>query len=1150
MATVYKIHPAIGIARVGNSPDEFFIGPERPWEYPTPAGGFKDSQCRVKRQAARFHIFAHHDDGSVEEITDAEADITWTVHVANKKASYTGRGNTEPASDLNIYPGARTTNGPNQVQKFDTGTIHFSGQPVVTVPLGEMRSDTENRLLVLGGSGKSASPGGDAITSFWGNDGWYDDVADGPVSASIHIRATGTTHSVVGAWVIVAPPKFAPHQDSVTTLYDRVFQEMVNRSLATAPTATSYTKDIYPILKRARDMKWVHNHTAHNWADPVVASGMRTAIFARVEPPGGSTVTTENMPSLLGSDSTVTPVQYAHLQRWKDGTFNDDWVNEPTPDPNLTPSGLDQAALDAGVGAAFYPGIEAGGRWAGQRPILEADYTEAFRLNHATVQPGDIGASMALPWQADFRDCASSWWPVPRPNSVYPQGSNTRQNWARGVSSYQDMVDKWDTLGFVVKQATRNEEVERCDTASINLLTPHLDFVDIPQGPLGTVREIPLAIAFEVISPSSSVTLEYATANEFSHPQLVAGNPTGVTVGPTTSGVETARLWVIYRTGAVGSVLPQQTITVREPSSGQTWDILVDGNTVAHTTAAVALVLDRSGSMIEDRGDGVSKHASLQDSAEIFVELMREGDGVGLVRYNHDAQVVEPIKTLGDGGISDTNRNSIEDAIRGNSFDPQGATSIGDGIYQGRQILDATGSTYDSKALVVLTDGVENTPQYIADVAAQIDTRTYSIGFGTPQNTSAPALQNISGNTGGFLLVTGAIDATNRFLLQKYFVQILAGVTNAEVVLDPDGLLVPDVVERIPFTVSDADFGLEVIVLSPATKIIDFRLQTPSGRILEPWRALQENTMQYSLGRGVTYFRLALPTQLLPGRYDQAGTWHALLRLGSPQLEPSPDNEGGVDTSIARGLHASRAVQQRWAQSRLVQTRLVQSEEQRRFLVARDSGLSAAVETHVTRPQGVRVPYSLIVHTYSSVTLRAEALQDSFDPGAKIRLLAALTQSGLPVAAATVWADVVRPDGSEARLTLQRAADGDYEGQFAANRTGTYKIRVRARGETRDGLPFTRERSLTASVWRGGDHDAQKPPGSVRPTGNEAPDGPSDGVASHGDCCQLLKCLLKRGGVVDERLEKLLQAIGIDLDYARKCLERTCRDETSTRREP
>ncbi|HST23630.1 MAG TPA: LodA/GoxA family CTQ-dependent oxidase, partial [Blastocatellia bacterium] len=34
----YAIYPAIGIARVGNSP-EHFIGPEAPGEVPKPAGG-------------------------------------------------------------------------------------------------------------------------------------------------------------------------------------------------------------------------------------------------------------------------------------------------------------------------------------------------------------------------------------------------------------------------------------------------------------------------------------------------------------------------------------------------------------------------------------------------------------------------------------------------------------------------------------------------------------------------------------------------------------------------------------------------------------------------------------------------------------------------------------------------------------------------------------------------------------------------------------------------------------------------------------------------------------------------------------------------------------------------------------------------------
>ena len=50
----YAIYPGIGVARVGNSPDEYFIGPEAPGEVPQPEGGYKDSAGRVKRQAARF----------------------------------------------------------------------------------------------------------------------------------------------------------------------------------------------------------------------------------------------------------------------------------------------------------------------------------------------------------------------------------------------------------------------------------------------------------------------------------------------------------------------------------------------------------------------------------------------------------------------------------------------------------------------------------------------------------------------------------------------------------------------------------------------------------------------------------------------------------------------------------------------------------------------------------------------------------------------------------------------------------------------------------------------------------------------------------------------------------------------------------------
>ena len=83
----YVIHPGLGIARVGNSPDEFFIGPEAPGVVPRPEGGFKDVAGRVKRQAARFRGYGvNAADEAVREIDADCAQITWRIHLANRKA--------------------------------------------------------------------------------------------------------------------------------------------------------------------------------------------------------------------------------------------------------------------------------------------------------------------------------------------------------------------------------------------------------------------------------------------------------------------------------------------------------------------------------------------------------------------------------------------------------------------------------------------------------------------------------------------------------------------------------------------------------------------------------------------------------------------------------------------------------------------------------------------------------------------------------------------------------------------------------------------------------------------------------------------------------------------------------------------------------
>src|SRR5262249_28054029 len=137
--TSVKIYPAIGIARLGNSPTEYFVGPELPGNTTAPGGGYRDGQCRIKRQAARFRLFGDDGDTLVHEIRGADAQISWSVHIANKKASWEkfassglrNAGFTGSRTQLEIDPGPRTLTAPNQAAAFNTGTI--AGLPV---PLG------------------------------------------------------------------------------------------------------------------------------------------------------------------------------------------------------------------------------------------------------------------------------------------------------------------------------------------------------------------------------------------------------------------------------------------------------------------------------------------------------------------------------------------------------------------------------------------------------------------------------------------------------------------------------------------------------------------------------------------------------------------------------------------------------------------------------------------------------------------------------------------------------------------------------------------------------------------------------------------------------------------------------------------------------
>jgi hypothetical protein len=171
------------------------------------------------------------------------------------------------------------------------------------------------------------------------------------------------------------------------------------------------------------------------------------------------------------------------------------------------------------------------------------------------------------------------------------------------------------------------------------------------------------------------------------------------------------------------------------------------------------------------------------------------------------------------------------------STPPRGLTWIGGGIQAGAAELAA--ATHTNRSVLVLTDGNENIHPYIAELpAGTVTDRTYAIGFGLPGHVSDEALNDITSNTGGDLIVTGSITSEEqRFMLTKYFVQVLAGVTNSQVILDPEGKLYFGSKDAIPFKVADADVYVDAILVCPIPKFVEFVLQTPGGRSSKPTTA-------------------------------------------------------------------------------------------------------------------------------------------------------------------------------------------------------------------------------------------------------------------------------------------------------------------------
>ncbi|MCL4106386.1 UNVERIFIED_CONTAM: hypothetical protein GTU68_003547 [Idotea baltica] len=307
------IHPSVGVARLGNSPGPFYLAPDQigglPYEPDAdgnangPVINFKDKAGRVRRQGQSFKVYRAN--GAELKLSDPDVlSITWTVHLANKKAAWYqyseldgnllyGDRNSyaahktpfrnatvtteEERRKLIIDPGPRSVSGANQSASFDADSAP-AGYPVSfpnndpeygvgITTLGNLLTTSEGSLIVLGGFGNAG--GDEPLDSYGGSDTWHDDISDGPVYCTVTFASA--LPQVVKAWCIVGSPDYAPEIVNISNLSDTMFDVGV-RCFNLVPSMydannggwqedfkANFKRDILPVIQRFGRYQWVAN---------------------------------------------------------------------------------------------------------------------------------------------------------------------------------------------------------------------------------------------------------------------------------------------------------------------------------------------------------------------------------------------------------------------------------------------------------------------------------------------------------------------------------------------------------------------------------------------------------------------------------------------------------------------------------------------------------------------------------------------------------------------------------------------------------------------------------------------------------------------------------------------------------------------------
>jgi hypothetical protein len=248
----------------------------------------------------------------------------------------------------------------------------------------------------------------------------------------------------------------------------------------------------------------------------------------------------------------------------------------------------------------------------------------------------------------------------------------------------------------------------------------------------------------------------------------------------------------------------------------------------------VAVILDRSGSMSLPGRSGAPKLTEARQAAAMFVSLLTTAGGnrVGLVSFSTTATPDRNLSNV-NPGTKNALVGPIPPATTGliGGLNANGMTTIGGGLQTALGYFPVPSATTNTRAVLLMTDGLENTAPMIAAVEPLLaGSRLNVVGFGTAASIDGPRLTTLARAHDGIYC-----RADDGLSLKKYFALAFGRIFDLGTALDPDAVLAAgqaaappvdvDVCGETSMTVvlgwASPAAPLQIIVRSPGAATID-----------------------------------------------------------------------------------------------------------------------------------------------------------------------------------------------------------------------------------------------------------------------------------------------------------------------------------------